>query len=152
MPRPHGGKLIDRHIKKELSDIEEFPVLEVSTNLAEDIENIADGVFSPLTGFLCKNDLENVLNEKRLVDDTPWTIPILLDFDRKEFKNINEGDTVLLENKETGLLSTLNIEEIYTINKKALAKSVYGTTDMSHPGVANVYNTKSHMNMSKKQH
>jgi len=145
MPRPHGGKLIDRHIKKELSDIEEFPVLEVSTNLAEDIENIADGVFSPLTGFLCKNDLENVLNEKRLVDDTPWTIPILLDFDRKEFKNINEGDTILLENKETGLLSTLNIEEIYTINKKALAKSVYGTTDMSHPGVANVYNTKSHI-------
>ena len=145
MPRPHGGKLIDRHIKKELSDIEEFPVLEVSTNLAEDIENIADGVFSPLTGFLCKNDLENVLNEKRLVDDTPWTIPILLDFDRKEFKNINEGDTILLENKETGLLSTLNIEEIYTINKKALAKSVYGTTDMSHPGVANVYNTKSHV-------
>jgi len=142
MPKPHGGKLIDRHIKKAPSEIADLPKFEINTNLAEDIENISEGVFSPLEGFLCKNDLENVLQEKRLGDDTPWTIPILLDFDKKEIKDLKKGDSILLTNAETGLLSILDIDEIYTFDKKTLAQSVYGTQDTSHPGVANVHNMK----------
>jgi len=142
MPKPHGGKLIDRHIKKDLSETAKLPKSEINTNLAEDIENIAKGVFSPLEGFLCKNDLENVVKEKRLEDDTPWTIPILLDFDKQEIKNLKEGDQILLTNTETGLRSILNIDEIYTFDKKTLAQSVYGTQDTNHPGVANVHNMK----------
>lgn len=142
MSKPHGGKLIDRHIKKAPSEIADLPKFEINTNLAEDIENISKGVFSPLEGFLCKNDLENVLQEKRLGDDTPWTIPILLDFDKKEIKDLKKGDSILLTNTETGLLSILNIDEIYTFDKKTLAQSVYGTQDTSHPGVANVHNMK----------
>jgi len=142
MPKPHGGKLIDRHVKKVPSGITDLPKFEINTNLAEDIENIAKGVFSPLEGFLCKNDLEKVLQEKRLEDDTPWTIPILLDFDKKEIKDIKEGDSVILTNTETGLLSILDVEEIYTFDKKTLAQSVYGTQDIDHPGVASVYNMK----------
>ena len=142
MPKPHGGKLIDRHITKESSEIAKLPKFEINTNLAEDIENIAKGVFSPLEGFLCKNDLENVLKEKRLEDDTPWTIPILLDFDKQEIKQIKEGDSILLTNTETGLRSILDIGEIYTFDKKTLAQSIYGTQDTNHPGVTNVQNMK----------
>ena len=142
MSKPHGGKLIDRHIKKAPSEIADLPKFEINTNLAEDIENISKGVFSPLEGFLCKNDLENVLQEKRLGDDTPWAIPILLDFDKKEIKDLKKGDSILLTNTETGLLSILDIDEIYTFDKKTLAQSVYGTQDTSHPGVANVHNMK----------
>jgi sulfate adenylyltransferase len=69
MPKPRGGKLIDRHGKKDLKEIKKFATLTISTPLAEDIENIATGVFSPLEGFLCQNDLTNVLQEKRLHDD-----------------------------------------------------------------------------------
>jgi sulfate adenylyltransferase len=142
MPKPHGGKLIDRHIKKAPSETADLPKFEINTNLAEDIENISKGVFSPLEGFLCKNDLENVLQEKRLEDDIPWTIPILLDFDKKEIKDLKEGDSILLTNTETGLRSILDVDEIYTFDKKTLAQSVYGTQDISHPGVANVHNMK----------
>jgi len=146
MPRPHGGKLIDRHInrhiKKQLEEIKKLPKLEINTNLSEDIENIANGVFSPLNGFLCRNDLESVLNEKRLADDTPWTIPILLDVDKRDIPNVNEGDSIILKSKENGVIATIDIQEIYTFNKESLAKLVYGTTDSSHPGVANVQNMK----------
>jgi sulfate adenylyltransferase len=145
MPRPHGGKLIDRHAKKQLEEIKELPKLEINTNLSEDIENIANGVFSPLKGFLCRNDLESVLNEKRLVDDTPWTIPILLDVDKKEIPNISEGDSIALTNTENGIIATFDIREIYTFDKESLAKSIYGTTDSSHPGVANVQNMKQYI-------
>ncbi|MDH7517871.1 MAG: sulfate adenylyltransferase [Candidatus Thermoplasmatota archaeon] len=142
MPKPHGGKLVDRHIKRKPSEVADLPKFEINTNLAEDIENIAKGVFSPLEGFLCKNDLENVIKEKRLENGTPWTIPILLDFDKKEIKDLKEGDQILLTNTETGVHSILDIDEIYTFDKKTLAQSVYGTQDTNHPGVANVNNMK----------
>ena len=142
MPKPHGGKLISRSVKKELSETAEFPKLEINTNLSEDIINISKGVFSPLEGFLHNNDLENVLNEKRLADDTPWTIPVLLDFNKQDINEIKEGDRILLTNKENGVLALLDISEIYAYDKKTLAQAVYSTQDTTHPGVANVYNMK----------
>ena len=117
MSKPHGGKLINRHIKKDLSDMAELPKFEINTDLSEDVLNISKGVFSPLEGFLYDNDLESVVKEKRLADDTPWTIPILLDFDKQDMKEIKEGDVVLLTNKENGLLAQLDIDEIYTYDK-----------------------------------
>ncbi len=142
MPIPHGGKLITRQIKKQPTDLKEYPQIEINTNLAEDIINISTGVFSPLEGFLTKNNLENVVAQKRLENDTPWTIPILLDFEKN---NIKEGDTILLTNKEIGLHALLDIEELYNYNKKTLAQSVYKTQDINHPGVANIQNMKNHL-------
>ena len=141
MPAPHGGKLIDRKIKKQI-DTKDLTQFEINTNLSEDILNIANGVFSPLEGFLVDNDFENVLKDKRLSDDTPWTIPILLDFNKEEINNIKEGDTILLTNKETGLQALIDIDEIYNYDKKTLANKVYQTQDTNHPGVANIYNMK----------
>jgi sulfate adenylyltransferase len=141
MPAPHGGKLIDRTIKKQI-DTQGMTQLEINTNLSEDIINIANGVFSPLEGFLVNNDFENVLKDKRLSDDTPWAIPILLDFNNEEINNIKEGETLLLTNKETGLQALIDIDEIYNYDKKILANKVYQTQDTKHPGVANIYNMK----------
>lgn len=142
MSKPHGGKLINRLVKKESSDVAEIPKLEINTDLSEDVLNISNGVFSPLEGFLYDNDLESVVKEKRLADDTPWTIPILLDFDKQDIKDLKEGDAVLLTNKENGVLAQLDIDEIYTYDKKTLAQAIYHTKDTDHPGVANVYNMK----------
>jgi len=142
MIKPHGGELVDRHINKKNINIEGYPKFEINTNSSEDILNIANGIFSPLKGFLGKNDLNSILKEKRLENDTPWTIPILIDFDKNEIKEIKEGDTILLENNETGVRSLLDIEEIQSYDKKLLAQSVYRTNDVNHPGVANIFNMK----------
>jgi sulfate adenylyltransferase len=145
MPKPHGGKLINRKIKKESYDTTGFTEFEISTNLSEDILNISHGVFSPLEGFLTNNDLKNILLQKRLSNDTPWTIPILLDFDKKDLSGIKEGDSVLLINKENGLRAILDVFEIYKYDKKTLAQSIYRTQDVNHPGVANVKNMKENL-------
>ncbi len=139
MPQPHGSKLITRHAAKQPTDLQEFPTLEINTNLAEDILNIANGVFSPLTGFLGYNDLDSVVHHKRLSNDIPWTIPILLDTNNKD---LNEGDTALLTNEETGVQALLDIKEIYSYDKKTLAKEIYTTTETDHPGVNHVSTMK----------
>lgn len=142
MPRPHGNKLINRYAAKTPTDIEELPTYEINTNLAEDIINIATGVFSPLTGFLTYNDLDNVVNHKRLSDDVPWTIPILFDCEKSD--EIKEGDTIMLSNNETNMKALLDVKEIYKYDKKFIAQEVYGTTDGAHPGVNMLYNMKDH--------
>jgi sulfate adenylyltransferase len=142
MSKPHGGTLINQHAPKQPTDTHELPTFTIHTNLAEDIENIANGVFSPLTGFLCNNDLENVLNEQRLADDTPWTVPILLDVQKKDIQNIQAGDSIFLTNAETGVQAQLEIDEIYTYNKDKLAQSIYRTKDTQHPGVSHIANMK----------
>jgi sulfate adenylyltransferase len=145
MPKPHGGKLINKQIKKESYDTNGLTKFEVNTNLSEDILNISHGVFSPLEGFLTNNDLENVISDKRLSNDTPWTIPILLDFDKKDLNGIKEGDSVLLINKENGVRAILEIDEIYNFDKKTLAQSIYRTLDYNHPGVSIVNNMKQNL-------
>ena len=83
-----------------------------------------------------------MVKEKRLESDTPWTIPILLDCDSKV---VNEGDTALLVNKENGVRALLDVEDIYTYDKKTLSQEIYQTQDENHPGVANVNNMKQYI-------
>ena len=50
IPLPHGGKLVNRFASSDKTD--GMFTVQVSSDLRNDIENIADGVFSPLEGFV----------------------------------------------------------------------------------------------------
>ena len=145
MIKPHGGTLIERHLKKELPDMTECQTYNIDSTLADDIVNIATGVYSPLTGFLNQNELEAVLKTKRLEDGIPWTIPILYDVDTPEIKKIKESDQIILHNEKYGLTALLDIQDIYKNNKKKLAQGVYNTMDTQHPGVNNVLHMKDYL-------
>ena len=78
--RPHGGKLINRIAQKNPSGALSITI---SEDLANDVENIADGIFSPLEGFLGQQDFESVVSRGRLSNDIPWTVPIVLDVEKE---------------------------------------------------------------------
>ena len=91
--RPHGGKLVNRVITgKRLEalreEARELPRIELSYDVAVDVENIAHGVFSPLEGFLVQEDYLHVLYDMRLSNDIPWTIPIVLDVNPEEITDV----------------------------------------------------------------
>lgn len=121
------------------SDITEVVTREESLR---DAANIARGIFSPLEGFLGEDQLTSVLNEKRLPDDTPWTIPVLLDVSNDEIDDLSEGDQCLLTDHQGTCVARLHIEEKFTYDKKEIAEKVFGTTDPSHPGVADTLGLK----------
>ncbi len=137
MVLPHGGKLVERLDFREERREEAFelPRKNISLDEARDLANIGHGVFSPLEGYMLREDFENVLYEGRLSNDLPWTIPIVMDISRKEIKEIIEGDQIALFYKDEPM-GLLEIEEIYRYDKKLYAEKVFKTTDVSHPGVA----------------
>ncbi len=130
---PHGGKLVNRITKADPSGLYS---ISISEDLANDVENIADGIFSPLEGFLGKKDYENVISKGRLTNGLAWTIPIVLDVDESTAAKMKKAGKVLLQNHQGLGIAILHVKETFTFDKEKTAKGVYGTTDSSHPGVA----------------
>lgn len=136
--QPHGGKLVNRITNKSQDNL--FSV-QVNADLASDIENIADGIFSPLEGFLLKEDFDKVITKGRLANDLPWTIPIVFDTDKEMAAKMKDAKDVALSVNGTNF-AVLHVEEIYAFDKNKTAVGVYGTTDEKHPGVAKTMSMK----------
>ncbi len=141
--RPHGGRLIDRTVSPKrrerlLEEARELPRINVNESIAADAANIAHGVYSPLEGFMVQEDYINVLDQMRLSNDLPWTIPIILDVDPEDIIGVNEGDDIALYYRGEPL-AIMRVEEIYGWNKKEYAMKVFKTTDPNHPGVAKTF-------------
>jgi len=146
IPKPHGGKLVNRVVTGEKRDrlvleAEELPVLSISYERAVDVVDIAHGVFSPLEGFMVQSDYLSVLHDMRLSNDLPWTIPVVLDVDPDEISGIKEGDYVALKHGET-IVAVVRIDEIYGWDKREYAEHIYKTLDLRHPGVAKTMKRK----------
>lgn len=147
LPKPHGGKLVQRVVPEEglmkaLGTAKELPKIEVSRDTASDLENIALGVFSPLEGPLGREDYLSVLTRNRLQSDLPWTIPILLDASEEKIRSIAEGEDIALTSEDGRAIALMKVGEIYSYDKKEQARRVYGTEDPDHPGVAHTYAMK----------
>ena len=139
MINAHGGKLVNRIKQADPSGL--FSI-DISADLANDVENIADGIFSPLEGFLTKQDFESVISKGRLANNTAWTIPTVLDVDDDTGKKMKDAGDVLLKNPDGVGIAILHVEDVYSYDKQNTASGVYGTNDESHPGVAKTNSMK----------
>jgi sulfate adenylyltransferase len=140
--RAHGGKLVNRITSKNPTGTYSFSV---SEDLANDVENIADGIFSPLEGFLVKSDFESVIKKGRLANDLPWTVPIVLDVDKDTADKMKQAKDVTLKTDSAGEFAILHVEEVYSFDKQKTAQAVYGTTDTNHPGVAKTFSMNEYL-------
>ena len=138
MPKPHGGKLVNK-INESQFDATDMYKIKVDDNLRNDIENIADGIFSPLEGFVSEEDFQSILTNGRLKNDLPWTIPILLDVKDSIAQEMKDSKEISLQNNGEHF-AILHFEEFFTFNKKEMVKLLYQTEDPSHPGVTKTFN------------
>jgi len=144
---PHGGKLVERILGEEakcelLERAQSLPRIILDAESASDVANIATGVYSPLEGFLGREDFGHVLRHMRLRSDLPWTIPIVLDVDAARAGPLKVGRDVLLAAESGEILAVLHLEEKYEFDKEEMARLIFQTTDAAHPGVAKVKEMK----------
>lgn len=142
--KPHGGQLINRQVEGEekeklIEAAQKFPKITLNPWSISDLELIAIGGFSPLTGFLGQKDYESVVNNLRLENGLVWSIPITLPVTEEEADELEIGDDVALYGEDGHLYGVIKLEEKYTYDKAKEAQNVYGTTEVDHPGVKRVY-------------
>ena len=137
---PHGGELKnlylpDGEVEAAKEAAGDFPSWDLTERQLCDIELILNGAFSPLEGFLNKDDYDSVVRSMRLASGVLWPIPITLDVSEEFAADLNAGDNIALRDLEGVILATLEVGDIWTPDLDAEAKGVYGTTDDRHPAV-----------------
>ena len=142
IPSPHGNNLIDRFVISEKKNTDGIYTVRVSNELRNDIENIADGIFSPLEGFVGEDDFQSIVKTGRLSNGHAWTVPITLDIDEQEGRKMKDAGQVALTTDNNEKFAILHVEEVYSFDKIACAKSIYQTDDIKHPGVEKMVNLK----------
>ena len=147
MIQPHGGNLINKELpkferKRLIEQADEFEKIQVDNETCKVIKNISFGVFSPLEGFMHRNDYINVLEHMCLENNVIWPFPIVLDVSEEQIKNIKAEDRIILTDLTNKPIALMNVNDIYDYDKKVLAEKVYGTLDRNHPGVDKVFNQK----------
>jgi sulfate adenylyltransferase len=140
---PHGGQLVNRVLRGSLREAaleraQTFPRVQLTRMAASDLEMIAVGAFSPLTGFMIKDDYDRVIDDMRLGSGLPWTIPVTLPVDDDTAAGLEEGHEVALYEGEY-LRGIMTIAEKYPADREREAREVYRTTEQAHPGVARLY-------------
>jgi sulfate adenylyltransferase len=141
---PHGGVLINRVVApaqaaKLTEEAAGLTRISLNERQVSDVEMLAIGAFSPLTGFVTKKDYDGVVNNMRLASGVPWSIPVTLAVGDETAGKVKPGDKVALTDEAGTLLAVMTVEDKYGYDKKHEAEKVYRTTEEAHPGVATVY-------------
>ncbi len=106
-----------------------------------DLEMLASGAFSPLTGFMGEADYVRSRDEMRLASGIPWSIPITLGVEEHAARAISAGRDVALADETGRRLAILKVSEVYRVDRNREAEAVFGTADHAHPGAKNVVTT-----------
>jgi sulfate adenylyltransferase len=134
---PHGGTLVNLFVDSEEDKADLIAGCDTKLELTErqmcDVELLSIGGFSTLRGFMTEEVYDHVLDEMRLPEQQLWGLPVVLDV--QDSSAYAEGEDVLLSyNGED--LAVLHVESIFSPDKAREAKAAFGTSELEHPGVA----------------
>jgi len=122
-------------ITKESRD---WPSWDLTPRQLCDLELLLNGGFSPLRGFMTREDYEGTCHKMRLKDGTLWPVPITLDVTEDFARALRPGGMLALRDPEGVMLAALHVQEVWQPDRQAEAAAVFKTADPYHPGVASL--------------
>ncbi|MFC1753129.1 sulfate adenylyltransferase [Thermoproteota archaeon] len=145
MNTPYGlNELINSVVSLEkerealLAEARGFKTLVVEDRFLSDCEMLSIGGFTPLQGFMNKQEVDSVVKRMQLPSGVVWGIPIVLLIDRQQASDITEKTTVALIDREKNVIALMKVTEIFEYDKKTFCKEVFKTNDHKHPGVKTI--------------
>jgi ATP sulfurylase len=137
----HGGVLVDRFVPAAEADAlrrgaAALPALSLDAREIADLELLAIGAVSPLTGFLGSADYKSVVEDLRLTDGTVWPLPLTLAVPDESREVVRPGAPLALRDAAGRVWGVLDVTEVFERDPLYEARNVYGTEDPAHPGVA----------------
>jgi sulfate adenylyltransferase len=160
---PHGSQkklmpllLTGAAREDEVKRAEGMKRIDITSKESGDILMLGMGAFTPLDGFMCKDDYDGVVEDMKLrkVDPgTMWPLPVTLSVNDDVKAGIAEGDEVALYDSDTGtLMATMKITDIWEPDKRKECENCYkgegpdsekfwDIAEEDHPGVQQVMNS-----------
>ena len=139
---PHGGALEvrmagqDTPIAELVEKAKSYPTIAATERrVLSDLELLAVGAVSPNRGFMTEADYTSVVNEMRLANGLPWSLPINLPATDEEVANLKVGEPAAIT-YEGRVVAIIEVEDVYKFDANNEAEKTYRTTDDAHPGVA----------------
>lgn len=135
---PHGGKLSWRLVPEPeqpglLAQAQRYPCLYADEDTLLDLESIAVGAFSPLEGFMTREETEQVAAEMLLPSGEVFSLPVL--FQLAEPPRVSAGEPAAVRDGSGRVVGILEVADVYRLDLPRLARQVFGTDQEAHPGV-----------------
>src|SRR5215831_163265 len=143
---PHGSETIKPLILPETERAEEVKRAQklrkvpLDSRAVSDLFMLAMGAYTPLDGFMGRDDWRGSCLDMKLTSDLFWPIPITLSVDTETAGSIrSEEEIALVDSESAEILGVMEVRDKYSIDKKLEVEHVYRTADPKHPGVAKVF-------------
>jgi len=134
----HNGKPIVERVSTDnaAAQIKGMPRVAISKATAHEVISLSYGFFTPLTGFMGRQEIDGTLDKMQLPDGTLWSIPIVFDISADDIAklDVKEGGSVVLEYLGSPM-AIFEVNEIFEYDLERMAEKTYGTSDPRHPGV-----------------
>ncbi|HEX6844632.1 MAG TPA: sulfate adenylyltransferase, partial [Actinomycetota bacterium] len=142
---PHGGTLVNLLVDDPAAlaaEAANLPKVVVNERELADLEMLATGALSPLTGFQGEEDYHAVLDSMHLANGLAWAIPVVLSASDDDAHRLSGADAIALCAAEgEAPLAVLRVTGRFARDKHKEATSVYRTDDLEHPGVKALYDS-----------
>jgi len=136
---PYGGTLVERTVSDdELADrarAAAHPGLSLADDDLITLGNLARGHYSPLAGFMTRSEYEGVIEDARLPSGLAWTIPVLLHVAEAQRDAVERHPRLALRDGRGRAVATLDVAEVFEIDRERHCAGTFGTTSPDHPGV-----------------
>ena len=146
---PHGSDILKPLIIKDKSEKDNIITqsknlhqLKLNSAAAANAVMLAAGYFTPLEGYMDKKDALSVSENMVTTNGLFWPVPII-NLTKEDITGVSVGDEIALLDPNVEGNPVLAIQRIETIEKisdedlSLMAKNIFGTNDIEHPGVKN---------------
>jgi len=144
---PHGSDTLKVLLlegaerEAELKRAETLKRVPMTSRETSDLIMLGIGAFTPLDGFMGKDDWQGICDKFSMpsMNGLFWPIPITLSAEQDLADSISLGEEVTLWDTDTeAIMGTMKVTEKYTIDKAHECQQIFATTDEAHPGVQKV--------------
>ncbi len=121
-------------------EAESLNAIVISSAAAGNAVMLAGGYFTPLDGFMNKEDALSIGRSMQMIDGLFWPTPVLNLV--HEAGAVRPGDRIALRDPNVDGMPVLAIQHVEAVDRfssgemEELTAQIYGTTDSNHPGVA----------------
>ena len=147
--KPHGAEALTPRIVSDQRKLQlegealSLPSITVSSAAAANAVMLGAGYFTPLTGFMNRDDAMSVASELKTTEGLFWPVPVLnmvAEFAGKVGDRIALRDPNVDGNPVLAVMDVTGIDSLSDDDMSLMTREIFGTEDPAHPGVATFNN------------